>query len=468
MKVKIGLEIHVQLNTKSKLFCSCSTNSENSKPNKNICPTCMGLPGSKPALNKEALKKAMRLALALNCSFPKAIFFSRKSYFYPDMPKNFQITQYEIPIGKNGSYQLKNKKIGIWRVHIEEDPGKLIHKGGTIKTAQNVLIDYNRAGIPLCEIVTAPDFSSIEEVKEFLSGLISTLEHLRIYDPLNGSIRSDINISIMGGSRVEVKNVNGIKAVEHAIKYELSRQKNMVKIGKKIKMETRHFDADMGTTVSLRTKETEEDYGYIFEPDLTWIDLTKEFISDIKKNMPELPKEREKRFLKQYKISRSEASVICMNFRLAELFERVAKQVDAKLASKWLRTVLIGVLAYKNLSLRTAHIDEKKLIKALKLLESGEITEKTCKELIIKLVNGEKFDPANYVVEKRLKKVADKKELEKVIKDALKENKKAVSDYKSGQKEAIHYLAGQVMKKTGGRAEMRIVMERLKELLNSI
>ena len=284
----MGLEIHVQLNTNSKLFCSCSTKYEDKQPNEVTCPICLGFPGSKPKVNRAAIDFAILVAKALNCSINSPMFFSRKSYLYPDMPKNFQITQYEIPIAEKGILNIVDKKIRIRRVHIEEDPGKLIHVGGSITNAKYVLVDYNRSGVPLIEIVTEPDFESTKEVRKFLTKLSSILEYLDAYDPSGeGSLRVDANISLKGGERVEVKNITGFKNVEKALNFEIIRQKNSHNMNVDITRETRHFDAQTNTTASLRKKEFEEDYGYIFEPDLTKIEIDNKWVKGLVDNMPE-------------------------------------------------------------------------------------------------------------------------------------------------------------------------------------
>ncbi len=283
MKATIGLEIHVHLDTLSKLFCSCTTEIDGKEPNTEVCPICLGYPGSKPKLNKKAVDYGMTVALALGSRIETELRFSRKSYFYPDMAKNYQITQYETPLASGGHLLVGDHRIGITRVHLEEDPAKLTHVGGGITNARETLIDYNRAGIPLIEIVTDPDIVSTEEARAFLEKLSLILDHLGVYDPSEeGALRVDANISMEGGNRVEVKNITGFRNVEKALNYEVIRQKSAKNMGIPIVMETRHFDASSSITHTLRLKEEEEDYGYITEPDLVKVNLTSDWISKLR------------------------------------------------------------------------------------------------------------------------------------------------------------------------------------------
>jgi len=302
--VKIGLETHVQLDTKTKLFCSCP-NEESEEPNNHVCETCLGHPGSKPRLNEEVVNQAVKASEALDCNVNEDVFFSRKTYFYPDMSKNYQITQYEVPVGENGEKLVKvgdeEIEIGIKRIHIEEDPAKMKHVGGNISDSDYTKVDYNRAGTPLIEIVTKPDFTSAEQARAYLQQLAKMLQYLELYHPdSNYSIKSDANISIDGGQRVEVKNITGTSEVEKALNYEISRQKQLKKRGKEVEQQTRSFNSDLAATESLRQKETEEDYGYIFDPDLTRQDLDEELRKEIKNALPELPREKFERFREEY------------------------------------------------------------------------------------------------------------------------------------------------------------------------
>ena len=349
--IVIGLEVHCELNSNTKLFCGCPTKPKSEQedlPNSRCCPTCFGHPGSKPVLNKKAVEFALKLCLALNCEISPELIFSRKSYFYPDMSKNYQISQYEIPLGKNGELKLRNgKEIGIIRIHMEEDPASLIHPAG-LKESQYVLVDYNRSGNPLVEIVTEPNLASPEEARDFMKQLITVLNYLEIFDINGGIIKADANVSIKesGYVRIEIKNITGFKEIERALSYEINRQKDDIKNHKKIEHETRAWDSEKGITFSLRKKETEEDYGYIIDTDLTVVEITDKWIKEIKKGMPELAQDKIKKFVGAYKIKREDAEAIVSDKFLAEMFEKVAGKINPILAAKWMRRELVRVLNY--------------------------------------------------------------------------------------------------------------------------
>jgi len=463
--VVIGLEIHVELDTQSKLFCGCARTGYQ-EPNTRTCPVCLGHPGSKPVLNKKAVEYAIKLALALKCDISKEIFFSRKSYFYPDMSKNYQISQYEIPLAKNGKLKLKSgKEIGITRIHLEEDPASLVHPGSMQQSAF-VLVDYNRSGDPLVETVTEPDLTSPGEARDFMNRLITVLSYLEIFNQDNCIIKADANISIKesGYTRVEIKNITGFKEIERALFYEVARQKQEVKEGKKIKQETRAWDSEQGTTFSLRTKETEEDYGYIIDPDLTKIEITDLMIKEIKKKMPELAEEKLKKFTEKHKIKALDAEVIASEKGLAELFEKVAEKVDPVLAAKWLRRELVRVMNYNKKTFADLEIDETHMIDLLKLVESKKITDTTAQKIMEKLME-KPFDVNKYVKEHNLVAVSDTMILEKFCEEAIKENPIAIEDYKNGEEKALNFVVGKVMQKTKGKANPKIVHEILKKLI---
>tara|TARA_Y100000034_G_C6906973_1_gene421195 strand:- start:3781 stop:5139 length:1359 start_codon:yes stop_codon:yes gene_type:complete len=451
--MKIGIEVHIQLPTQTKMFCRCknpSTTTE-TEPNTFTCENCLGLPGSKPVLNKEAVFQAIKLALALKCNINKESFFSRKTYFYPDLPKNFQITQYEIPIAENGF--LKN--IRIRRLHLEEDPGRLIHEGSS------TLIDYNRSGIPLVELVTEPDFKSPAEVREFLKELLSLLAYLQIYTRTSeASLRTDANISTTG-ERVEVKNITGLRDVEKALNYEAKRQQQEVTDIQ----QTRSWIPDKQITILTRTKETEEDYGYIFEPDLTKIEITQKQISNIKKSLPELATEKTKRFTKEYKIELEDAKTLTSELLLAELFEKTAQKISPKLAAKWLRREIPRVLNYNKKSIHDLEIDETHLIELLNLLETKQITENTAKKILEKLIE-KPFRPSEYIKKQNLTVISKSSEIEKYCKESIKKNPQAVEDYKKGNENALNFLIGYVMKKTRGQASHEELIKIFKKLIN--
>ena len=461
----IGLEVHTEINTNTKLFCSCPTKGSE-EPNTRCCPTCLGHPGSKPVLNKKTVEFAIKLCLALNCKINPELIFSRKSYFYPDMAKNYQISQYEIPLGKEGRLQLSSgKEIGITRVHMEEDPAALIHPAGMQKSSY-VLIDYNRSGNPLLEIVTEPELSSPAEARDFMKQLITVLTYLEIFDQNKNIMKADANISIKesGFIKTEVKNITGFKEIERALNYEIARQKNEIKERKKLFQETRAWDSEKGITFSLRKKETEEDYGYIIDTDLVRTDITKDWIEKIKKEMPELAQDKVKKFIAKHKISKEDAIVLSQEKLLADLFEKVSEEINPVLAAKWLRRELMRVLHFNKKELHQLEIDESHLIDLLKLVETKRITDNVAAKIMEKLIE-KPFDVKEYVKKEKLEAVSDIKEIEKYCKEAIKENPQAVEDYKKGEKKALNFLMGKVIAKTRGKATPKEVNEIIKKLI---
>ena len=463
--IVIGLEIHCELNTKTKLFCGCPTKGSE-EPNTRTCVTCLGMPGSKPVLNKKAVEFALKLCLALGCEISHELIFSRKSYFYPDMAKNYQISQYEIPLGKKGKLKLKDgKEVEITRVHMEEDPASLVHPAG-MKDSAYVLVDYNRSGNPLAEIVTEPDLTSPDEARDFMKQLMTVLDYLEIFDVNSGIIKADANISIKesGYARVEIKNITGFKEIERALMYEVSRQKGEVRHHKIIHHETRSWDSESGVTFSLRKKETEEDYGYIIDSDLTAVEITKDWINEIKKGMPELAQDKVKKFVSNYKIKKEDAEVIAADKELAEMFEAVAKHVNPELAAKWLRRELVRVLNFNKKELSEVEINENHIIDLLKLIESKKITDNIGQQIIEKLIE-KPFGVNEYVKKEKLEAVSDVSELEKFCKEAIAENPNAVEDYKKGEAKALNFIVGSVMKKTNGKATPKKVNEIILRLI---
>ena len=463
--VVIGLECHVELDTTTKLFCGCPTKG-NDEPNTRTCEVCLGMPGSKPVLNKKALDFALKLCLALNCKISKELIFSRKSYFYPDMAKNYQISQYEIPLGSKGSLKLKSgKEINITRVHMEEDPAALVHPAG-MRGSAYVLVDYNRSGNPLVEIVTEPCMESAEEARDFMNQLITILSYLEIFDINKGVIKADANVSIKesGFVKQEVKNITGFKEIEQALQYEILRQKDEVKAGKKLSQETRAWDSEKGITFLLRKKETEEDYGYIPDSDLVKTEITKEMVDKIKGEMPELAHDKIKKFVSKHKIKQEDAEIIAAEKELAEMFEKVAEEIDPVLAAKWLRRELVRVLNYNKKELHEVEMDERHMIQLLKLVENKKITDNVASNILEKLIE-KPFDVNEYVKKEGLEAVSDIGELEKFCKEAISENPKAVEDYKKGEEKALNFIVGQVMRKSKGKATPKEVNEILKSLI---
>ena len=462
----VGLEIHTEIDTKTKLFCRCQKAKGDDLPNSRCCPICLGHPGSKPVLNKKAVEFALKLCLALNCDISPELIFSRKSYFYPDMSKNYQISQYEIPLGKNGSLKLRNgKEIGIIRVHLEEDPASLIHPAG-LKESQYVLVDYNRSGNPLVETVTEPDLASPEEARDFMKQLITVLNYLEIFDINEGTIKADANVSIKESdyTRIEIKNITGFKEIERALLYEVNRQKEEIKHGKKLYQETRAWDSEKGVTFTLRKKETEEDYGYIIDTDLTVVDITDKWVKEIKKEMPELAQDKVKKFVEKHKIKKEDAEILAAEKELAEMFEKVAEEIDPILAAKWLRRELVRVLNYNKKELHEVEIDEKHVIDLLKLVENKKITDNVAAKLLEKLIE-KPFDVNEYVKKEGLEAVSDIEELEKYCKEAIEENPQAVEDYKKGEKKALNFIVGKIMQKTRGKATPKEVNEIILRLI---
>ncbi|MBI5390716.1 Asp-tRNA(Asn)/Glu-tRNA(Gln) amidotransferase subunit GatB [Candidatus Woesearchaeota archaeon] len=454
-EVMIGLEVHVQLNTQSKLFCSCPTHPSKDIPNSATCPICLGHPGTKPVTNKQAIAAAIKLACALQGKLASELVFSRKTYFYPDLAKNFQITQYEIPLATGGKILLESgKAITLKRLHVEEDPAAIVREPACS------LVDYNRSGIPLCEIVTEPCLSSPEEAREFLKKLLEIMEYLDIFHP-EDTIKADTNVSIKKTNfrRVEIKNVTGFKEVERALVHEIKRQQSDAA---GVVQETRGWNAEKGLTYAMRSKEDEEDYGYILEPDLPPYTLPLAWIAEIQATIPELGREKAARFVKQWKIDPTDASILASEKKLAELYERMAKEVNPILTARWMRRELLRAL---NSSEKTIEeINERNLLNLFTLLDKKAITDAIGQELMKKIII-EGIDPQQYVKQHQLGKVNDLSELTNLCKEAITENPKAVEDYKQGEPKAFQALVGSVMKKTKGKGDPKIINETLKGML---
>ncbi len=464
--VMIGLETHVQLDTKSKLFCGCR-NSKDEEPNENVCETCLGMPGSKPRINGKVLKQALKTSLALECDVNENYFFSRKTYFYPDMSKNYQITQFELPVGEEGKFEVKveDEKIdvGITRLHIEEDPAKLVHEGGSVKKSDYTKVDYNRAGTPLLEIVTDPDFETPEQARAYLQQLSQMLEYLGIYDPESDyAIKSDANISIEGGERIEVKNITGTSDIEKALNYEISRQKQMKKRGKEITQETRGFNAGMGSTEKMREKETEEDYGYIFDPDLTRQRNDNNKIERVSKEIPELPREKLERYMsKGLKPKMAEALV--SDPEIAELFEMLESDFDPVLTASLLTGDLKKVLNYHETRFSESGLKKKWFNYLLELIEEDKISDRNAEEALREAVDNPRSFKRIVEDEDLLKSGED--ETAQVVEQVIDEEDDAVEDYHDGDDGALNYLVGQVMGMSGGKADPKTARELLIEKL---
>jgi aspartyl-tRNA(Asn)/glutamyl-tRNA(Gln) amidotransferase subunit B len=458
--LQVGLEIHGYINTKEKLFCSCRAEHglKFSKPNTNICPVCTGQPGAKPMLpNSGAISRAIQIALILNCRINNKLIWKRKHYDWPDLPKGYQNTlsgPHSIPVGENGKFL----GINIRECHLEEDPAAWNPKTGEI--------DYNRSGSPLIEIVTEPDFTNSEEVINWLRQLITILDYIKAIDKTSG-IKADVNVSVTGGMRVEIKNINGLKKIQKAIEYEFARQKKPGELPKT--QETRMFDDTRGITKVMRTKEQTEDYRFISDPDLPVIKLEKSRIEKLKKELPETPAEKLTKLVKKYKIEKKHAEILTKKLDIVEFFEKIIEKINPKLAVRWVTEELLSVLNYNKKELDDTNIIPEKFIGLLKNIEEGIITELNAKDI---LRNWAAEKPATYKINlkektkvsdkidiKKFAKISDKKEIEKIAKKVMKENPKAVADYKSGKKESLNFLIGQVMKASNKRADYNLARD---------
>ncbi|MDF1557465.1 MAG: Asp-tRNA(Asn)/Glu-tRNA(Gln) amidotransferase subunit GatB [ANME-2 cluster archaeon] len=458
--VMIGLEIHVQLNKlNTKIFCGCPLDYHDDGPNTHTCPVCLGLPGALPVINRTAVEYSIKVGLALNCSIEEHTQFYRKNYYYPDLPKGFQITQYDYPIASRGYINIEGEdgevRIRINRAHMEEDPGRLVHEGGSIERSKYTFIDYNRSGVALLEIVTEPDLRSPKEARRFLDKLRNILGYLDVVDTtLEGSMRVDANISLAGGSRSEVKNISSHKGAERALLFEIIRQKNLLRRGGKVVQETRHFDEARGVTVSLRTKEEAHDYRYFPEADLLPIKVA-EWAPGIKETLPELPDARRSRFVSQYGVTDDHAKSLTSEKQVADFYEQVATEVDPKLAAVWIVDVLKGELNYRDLGIDA--FTNENIVSLIKLLAGDKITEQSGVE-VIRTILDDGGNPDDVVAAKGLLK-AGGDIVTTAVDEVIAENPQAVEDYRSGKPEAVNFLMGQVMKKTRGRADAKEVRE---------
>jgi aspartyl-tRNA(Asn)/glutamyl-tRNA(Gln) amidotransferase subunit B len=477
-EVVIGLEVHIQLMTNAKMFCHCSTDYIGKEPNTNTCPVCLGLPGSLPVLNKKVLEFALKTALSLNCKINPLNIFHRKNYFYPDLPKAYQISQYDIPLGVNGYREIsfpenqEKRKIGITRVHLEEDAGKLVHEGD-ITSSSYSLVDYNRCGIPLAEIVTEPDFRSPEEARIFLMKLRSIVQHLGVCDGNmeEGSMRCDANISIRDaktgalGIKTEVKNMNSFKAVKKALQFEVDRQKKLLSEGEKVAQETRHWDESKNITVSMRSKEEAHDYRYFPEPDLLPLQVDLKMIEEIRKNLPELPEARKERFIKDYQIPEYDAEILTSSKVLGDYYEKATSLYsNNKVLSNWIMGELMRYLNEEKIEIEDSPISPDNLVEMLKLIDKGVISSKMAKEVFEKMFKTAK-GASQIVKESGITQITDENELIELIDRVIKENPQSAIDFNQGKEQALNYLVGQVMRYTKGRAKPDFVFKALKQRL---
>jgi len=494
-KPTIGLEIHAELKTNSKMFCGCKNDSDEKRPNFNICPVCTGQPGALPVANEEAVKKVIKTGLALNCEIAPESKFDRKNYFYPDLPKGYQISQYDMPLCQKGFLEINGRKIKITRIHLEEDTGSLMHPENTDYS----LVNLNRAGVPLMELVTEPDITSGKEARKFAQELQLILRYLEVSDTdmEKGQMRVEVNISLAKaqgpkskvqkfGTKVEIKNLNSFKVVEKSIDYEIKRQSEVLDAREKVVQETRGWHDKKGITFSQREKEEAHDYRYFPEPDLPAMHFDKDYVKEIKLIMPELPEQRRERFKKEYGLDEKSAEFFVVNKDLGEYFEKVVSEFEEwteeqekgeihKKVSKLVANYLITDIMWLNqgeFSRQGPHqggavagkITPENFAEFIKMIYKGEISSKVAKTVLLEMFNTG-ADPSNFVDENNLRQMSDDSGLEKIIKEVISKNPKAVQDYKAGKQNAIQFLAGQVMAQTRGRANPEQTRELLKKLL---
>lgn len=478
-EVVIGCEVHVELKTKTKIFCSCPTDF-GSAPNTHVCPVCLGLPGTLPVLNKKVLEYAIKAGLAMNCEIAHFSKFDRKNYFYPDLTKAYQISQFDLPICKNGYIDIETsqgtKRIGITRIHMEEDAGKLVHQGATITTSAGSLADYNRAGVPLIEIVSEPDMRSAEDVMAFLTNLKAIIEYTGVSDARmeQGSLRCDVNLSLRPvgqeafGTRAEIKNLNSFRAVERVVKYEMERQTEILEAGGKVVQETRTWDDGKGITLSLRSKEDSDEYRYFPDPDLTPIIVTDAYIEEVRASLPEMPQVKRQRMMEEDGLPAYDAGVITASKALADFYDGVrAHYDDAKKISNWIMVELLAKVNAEGIELADVKIRPEQMATLLKLIDAGEISGK-----IAKKVFGEMFatgkDAEVIIKEQGLVQISDEGALKEMVAAVVEANPKSVEDYKAGKKKAMGFLVGQIMKASKGQANPAVINQLLTEKLDSM
>ena len=470
----IGLEVHSELKTKSKAFCSCSTEF-GGEPNTHVCPVCLGMPGALPVLNKQVVEFAIRAGLAVDCEIKKFNKFDRKNYFYPDLSKNYQISQFDKPICEGGHIDIEvdgqTKRIGITRIHMEEDAGKLIHSGATIKTSDSSAVDYNRAGVPLIEIVSEPDMRSSAEARAYLEKLKAILEYTEVSDckMQEGSLRCDANISVMPegatefGTRAEIKNLNSFRALERAIEYEIQRQIQLVEDGGTVVQETRTWDDGKGVTLSMRSKEEAHDYRYFPEPDLVPVEIDDAWIARVKSELPELPAARKARLMQEKGLVDYDAENIVSTKAMAEYFDEAAKHTeDSKGIANWLLGDVSAYLNSENIEIEQFPITPANLGEMVNLINKGVLSSKLAKKVFIEMLKTGKT-PQALVKELGLEQISDEGAIVKIVEETLAENPQSIIDYKAGKDRALGFLVGQIMKKSRGKANPEMVNNLLKE-----
>lgn len=472
----IGLEIHCELKTKTKIFCGCATGF-GAEQNTHVCPVCLGLPGVLPTVNKRVVEFGIKAGLATNCTINKYSKFDRKNYYYPDLPKNWQTSQYDLPIAEHGWVDIdvdgEKKRIRLTRIHMEEDAGKLVHSGTTIKDSATSNVDYNRTGVPLLEIVSEPDLRSAEEARAYMEKIKAIMEYIDVSNCRmeEGNLRADINVSLRPagtkelGTRTEMKNINSFKNLEDAINYEIERQQEVLEDGGHIVQETRTFDPARGITLSMRSKENAHDYRYMPEPDLPPIVTSEETIEKYRSELPELPDARRARLEKEYGLSDYDAGIITSSRAMAEYFDAVvATGADPKLAANWIMGDLAKNLNEDGIDIAKSPVSAERLGKMIGLIMKDTISGKIAKKVFKEMWTNED-DPEKIVKDKGLVQITDTGAIEAAVDAAIAANPKAVSEYKGGKKKAIGALVGQVMKATRGKANPQMVNKMLAEKL---
>ncbi len=467
----VGLEIHCRISTKTKMFCRCSNDIFNASPNSVVCPVCMGFPGMLPLINREAIRKGIKGALALGCEIPEFSKMDRKSYFYPDLPMGFQISQYDMPVSVNGFVTIRHKdgatkKIGVTRLHLENDAGKLTHTDG------GSLVDYNRSGTPLAEIVSEPDMRTREEVSLYARQIQKIMRYVGTSDAdmEKGQMRFDLNLSIRPkgqkefGTRSEVKNINSFRSLEKAFDYEFKRQVELLESGDRVVQETRGWDDKKEITISQRSKEEAADYRYFPEPDIPPLVITREMVEELRGELPELPGAKAERY-RALGLSDEDSGIISADINLAEYFDDAVKvSGNPKKTANWLQSELLGLLKSEGLSISDSKLSAVNLGKLVKLIEDGKITGKIAKDIFADVYTGD-LNPEKLVQERGLEVIEDIEELKKIILEVLDRNPQMVSDFKGGKEKAIGGLVGQVMGVTKGTANPKSVNEILRKLL---
>lgn len=473
----IGLEVHAELKTKTKAFCACSTEFGGA-PNTHVCPVCLGMPGALPVMNRQVVDFAIKAGLALNCDIQKFNKFDRKNYFYPDLAKNYQISQLYKPICLGGHIDInvdgEDKRIGVTRIHMEEDAGKLVHSGATISTSDSSAVDYNRAGVPLIEIVSEPDMRSAAEARAYMENLKAILEYTEVCDckMQEGSLRCDANVSVMPmgakefGTRAEIKNLNSFRALERAINYEVQRQIELIEDGGHVVQETRTWDENAGMTLSMRSKEEAHDYRYFPEPDLVPIELDDAWIEGVRATLPELPAQRQARIMEQFGLGVKEAGQIVGSKAMAEYFDEAVKTAkDGKGVANWLLGDVSAYLNNENITIAEFNVTPANLSELVNLLKDGVINSKAGKKVFSEMLKDNKSAKA-LVKELGLEQVSDTSAIEALVDEVLAANPQSVADFKAGKEKAIGFLTGQIMKKSRGKANPPMVQAMLREKMS--